>query len=543
MKKITILILLGSCIFYFGLAQENEDYFNIYFKHDFENNTTGAYDVDEWDKDWSPHEIDIFQETYIEECKDEDNTSKVVRFDFDEGDWGLFMGNGVQWMTLLPEKLDEIYFSYRLRLKEGFDPVLSGKFPGLYGFPDWGFGPPPEDAGFATKLSWTYDCNGSPMVDAYYYDHTIGGQYGEAYCTGCLLETLETRWVTFTQRIVMNSFTNGSPNADGILEVFADSVLVLSVDTRMWRESEDVGLDRIHFAVFFGGGDDQFAASRDEWVKLDDFIAFTYKEGVNVPRGNTPSAKGRKIIIPSLSSSSIVIIPPDTPEEQQNPQTPYIAVTAYGTEAADTNAHFRLFVNNSQVGETYVTSDNQDYIFNLAGNPGSDDTITIYFDNDFFDYDLGDRNLYIESINVNGSVYYPDSKNVVFLYDGDVLDGMDISYGSNRLGYPGKLIFYLGQEEVVLAEVYPEERKEDVQEDVTEDDVNHPPTINNQEIIVRSPVNSNYVIGEIQASDIDQNQTLTFSIKSGNNQNIFSLDNNTGNLVFNNTMKVSDTSI
>ena len=287
------------------------DTFQIVLKHDFENDALGEYfyngeeDEDEdmyldWCADYGCNSISL-KGTTIEQCTDWDNSTKVMRCDFPEGDWGLYMNSGIQWLPILDDDYDELYIAYRIKLKAGFEPVLSGKFPGLYGYPEWGFGAPGIDDGFAAKIAWTNDCDGEESADMYYYDHAIQGQYGDAYCTGILLDTLDNIWHTLTLRIVMNDV--GYSN--GIAEVFLDSVCVMSESGFIWRENTSVGIDRLHISCMFGGGDDQFKAARDEWIKFDNFVVWYYDEDFDeLPKGHEQNSLTDKIFIPHMGGGT-----------------------------------------------------------------------------------------------------------------------------------------------------------------------------------------------------------------------------------------------
>jgi hypothetical protein len=73
-------------------------------------------------------------------------------------------------------------------------------------------------------------------------------------------------------------------------------------------------------------------------------------------------------------------------------------------------------------------------------------------------------------------------------------------------------------------------------------DLNEAPHIKNQEFTIQidinrieADINNNEItIGEIEASDPDFGQNLTFQILEGNDKNAFSLNSNTGNLIISN---------
>ena len=308
MKRIFYIFVLAFLpLAGFGQAVDS---FRIRFQHDFELNTIGTYNYNEWNSDWAPHTNDEYEQMYIEQCADGDNSSKVLRIEYSEGDYGLGMGSGVNWYTILPQTYDELYFSYRLKLKEGYDPVLSGKFPAFRGGGTWsGSGPPAVDEGYAMMLAWTYDCNTDTTIYFYaYYHNQESEEYGDAFCPvpSYGLDTMETKWVTVTIRLVLNTFTGATPDTNGILELFADSVCILTQGGFVWRELESIKTDRLWIQYFFGGNSESFAAKRDEWMKMDDPIAWEYGDDVlGMVRDNNQNELGNKIIIPPIDYYSV----------------------------------------------------------------------------------------------------------------------------------------------------------------------------------------------------------------------------------------------
>ncbi|MCD4732364.1 MAG: cadherin domain-containing protein, partial [Bacteroidales bacterium] len=64
---------------------------------------------------------------------------------------------------------------------------------------------------------------------------------------------------------------------------------------------------------------------------------------------------------------------------------------------------------------------------------------------------------------------------------------------------------------------------------------NNPPTINNQAFSIEENTTNGGQVGNIIATDPDQGQTLTYSIQSGNTDNAFQVNSNTGELTVNNS--------
>jgi len=132
-------------------------------------------------------------------------------------------------------------------------------------------------------------------------------------------------------------------------------------------------------------------------------------------KGNYPECNGRKLILPSLSDVSVVQKP-----VERDPDTTKIKVEAYGDELGGVNAQFQILINNNPIGDTFVTSSSNTYVFDLELPASNNDTIYLVFTNDEYIAGIGDRNLYIKSVTYNGYKYYPGNNNVVYVFEGGV---------------------------------------------------------------------------------------------------------------------------
>ena len=98
MKKLALTFFLTIATVA-GIYSQSTDTFEIAFKHDFENNTLGTYDYDEWLKDWNyPDWANRQVPPTIEQNTDPENGSKVMRWHYPEGSLGPGEGGG-QWVS------------------------------------------------------------------------------------------------------------------------------------------------------------------------------------------------------------------------------------------------------------------------------------------------------------------------------------------------------------------------------------------------------------------------------------------------------------
>ncbi len=346
-------------------AQDNT--FNILFKQDFENSTPGLYNHNEWRRDWnSPPYSNGLEKTYILKTGD---GNRVMQWNYPKGSVGPTDG-GAQWEAPFTGQ-DEVYLSYNIKFKPGFDWVEGGKLPGLGGGPAYGSGTPMEwDEGFSARLMWRFGENdGKVMFYAYYQNKT--GIYGAGHpWSDNVFVTTPERWYNMTVRLVLNSIDQNklttdpqhAGNTDGLMEGFIDGKLVCSVTGICFRNLPSIKIDDMHITSFFGGNGSNYAAARDEWNLLDDVYLFTYASGVNVPRGHTPSPAGRVLQLPNLKTASTVntadITAPTVPTGLKKTAKTTSSVSL-GWNASTDNTKvtgYRVFVDGVAKGTTGSTS-------------------------------------------------------------------------------------------------------------------------------------------------------------------------------------------
>lgn len=179
------------------------------------------------------------------------------------------------------EKRDEIYFSYNIIFSPYFEPVLGGKLPGLMGgtSPSGGGG-----TGFSSRMMFKQHCT----LDFYTYWPDRTEPYGQHFGRYPDPETGETFsfyydhevWHNLTQRIVLNS---AADKDDGFLEAFIDGKFVKRVDNMRLRSDMSVKIEEMAMTHFFGGNTQDWAPSKDQWIKLDDVTLFEIVETNGIP--------------------------------------------------------------------------------------------------------------------------------------------------------------------------------------------------------------------------------------------------------------------
>jgi hypothetical protein len=299
-------------------SQNSLNELNIIFKHNFDNNTLGDYQFSEWNRDFLYPAWNNRQSTLdiVQDASDDANNTKALKIYYPANSLGDQEG-GTNWNTMLGNKYSEIYISYDVYFMPGFQFQKGGKLPspkaGLVEVQGH-FNRPDGYDGFAGGLM--FNSLGNINFYIYYPDSRLDS-YGESilwgttgypagyfspsvinysYGSGKIANADPGKWHNITFRLVANSIkSEGVGNFDGILEAYFDGVLLSQVSNILWRRTANLGIDCFRMCTFFGGNDDSWRNPIEEWIKIDNILLYTYKEGIDVPKGNTLSPNNRTI--------------------------------------------------------------------------------------------------------------------------------------------------------------------------------------------------------------------------------------------------------
>jgi hypothetical protein len=475
MKKLGFLfgiLLMTSGII---ISQTQSELFNIVFHHDFENNTPGDYRVEEWRADWNYPpwaNHDIGYGDIIEE-----NGNKVLRESFPPGTFELDDA-GVQWLAPIGG-YDELYLTFRVKFSSGFtNSNLQGKLPGLSGGTaiGGGFLPRGNDGWSARFMFHGYNTRFylyyPDLYKVYGDSEPVEGKkyYGEAVCLDFDLHPGVETWFYITQRIVMN--TPGK--TDGLVEGYINGKLAARKTGIRWRDIPTLQIEQLYIANFLGGSGEP--SSTMEYIYYDDFYVYYYKDGVDVPRGHETSPYDRVLILPG---------------SEQDVQS---------------------YDDSSTTVETKLPSKPE----NLIAEYNENNSVTLSWDSSRYNpekYYIAYATGYYKAFVILDSVFVPTTSYTDFNLSNDTVRYYKVcalnNYGKTEYG------------NIVNVKI---DKKT----------VNNPPSIEDQNFtIIESKLTTN-LLGELTASDPDDNQTLTYSIISGNEENIFYLDSKKGELRLNN---------
>jgi len=151
--------------------------------------------------------------------------------------------------------------SYLMRFAQDFRPAQGGKMPGFagtYGVAGWGNHISNGSNGWSARSMHYPSPNGEPirLASLCYLANMKerGGksQFYDWHESG-VPRFERDRWYHIIQYVRMNSVVDGKGVADGVLRVYVDGKLAVNQTKVVYRNTEDLKIDRFWFDVYYGG--------------------------------------------------------------------------------------------------------------------------------------------------------------------------------------------------------------------------------------------------------------------------------------------------
>lgn len=213
---------------------------------------------------------------------------------------------GFERLVLLGQPFEELWFSSDLYADPDFEHISdAGNYSGkmLFGFIGGGEiigGEWQEDLSPDGNAWWAHGVWGSAgALMPYIYDQL---QPGRAIGEQATIPIPRGYWVHITRRVKLN--TPGV--ADGLFEVYRDGELAMQVTDIMMR-SEEQGVDYgmiegLRMSYFHGGSGPDFASPRDNFILIDNLMAFRFRPGTGYDlEGPAPEGFRIPIVRPTES--------------------------------------------------------------------------------------------------------------------------------------------------------------------------------------------------------------------------------------------------
>lgn len=224
---------------------------------------SGDFD-DGWEKRWGIDESKGFSGRNNVATIRTDGKMTGIRVVYPKGSYsgGGASGGANFYAHLNVPKSCHLFLHYEVRFEEGFDFVLGGKLPGLYGGKgNTGGHIPNGKDGFSVRLF--FGVNGRGGVYAYLPTSIKWG-------TGFRAERLRFipgKWHSLELGVSLND-----PLANnGSIELWFDGKQVINTSGLHFRDVEQLQIDGVLFSTFFGGGSERWAAKKTEYAEFRNF--------------------------------------------------------------------------------------------------------------------------------------------------------------------------------------------------------------------------------------------------------------------------------
>jgi len=294
----------NSCV-----PQQSGEEFLVYQRWDFENREVGIYTEEMVREDFDVRNTWMHGEnSQIKNDVIHGTPTKVAASNFpipplgencyDTPDEAGYRWSGIQIKAYLDTSVAEprcreLYFTWNGKWTNHAVASLGAmKIPGLRGYPEVGF----DDAGDMSKGFYATMLNQDHRIYAYHYDHTPQAQRAameennvvsyptlpwasHTYDGNYDFLIVPGTWYTFSQRLVLNSFTDGVPNYDGINEMWVDGHLIYQETELYLIGYEDRCIDGTTVSAF-----SNYCPSEVGEVRLDNVVTWV---NVNDPTYGT----------------------------------------------------------------------------------------------------------------------------------------------------------------------------------------------------------------------------------------------------------------
>jgi len=251
---ITILLLGLS-----SLAETNEnDIINVTFNND----ASGKYTNQMLKKDFPNREWCSLERAEIVSDIDKER-GNVLKVTYPRNALGPREG-GVQFLVNLPPA-EELWLSYYVKFKKGFDFCKGGKLPGLTsgGGTYTGGNKPKDGDGWSARYMWRK--HGQGVIYLYYID--MPGKWGEDIKLDGF-HFIPGKWYNLIQHIKLN--TNSKEN--GSIDVWINGEKKLSRNDLRLRLGDQGLIDSFYFSTFHGGNTKDWSPYVESTALFDDII-------------------------------------------------------------------------------------------------------------------------------------------------------------------------------------------------------------------------------------------------------------------------------
>jgi hypothetical protein len=229
----------------------------------FDNNSLGRYKPVEFRRSWHCPEWSMGLDQLTIVGGTQAYQGKALRIHYPKGASGCSKGKPcVNWRVGLDNQFTKLYYGYRFKFPKGFPFVEGGKLPGIGGAQSNTNGQVPTGKdGWSVRMMWEKD--GTLIQYVYHPDQP--SKYGDIMHFD--MQPLELgKWHTIQTMVQLNQ----AGKKNGAIQTWLNGKRVFERYGMRFRNNNDLKIDRLLFASFYGGSGARWAPKRDSYAFIDD---------------------------------------------------------------------------------------------------------------------------------------------------------------------------------------------------------------------------------------------------------------------------------
>jgi hypothetical protein len=230
---------------------------------DFNRDTLGAYKAGEAREDWGCPQWMMGVNLLTVVGSPQAYQGKALRLQYLKGIGRCVNGQRcINWKTKLDKPFDRLYFGYRFKFANGFPFVKGGKLPGIGGGTSNTNGKIPTGYdGWSVRMMWGKQ---GELVQ-YVYHPNQPSQFGDIMPLA-IPPINRGKWYTVQTLVQLNQ----AGKKNGLIRTWINGKVVLNRANMYFRKGNNLKIDRLLFASFYGGNGPQWAPKQNSYSFIDD---------------------------------------------------------------------------------------------------------------------------------------------------------------------------------------------------------------------------------------------------------------------------------
>lgn len=229
----------------------------------FDHNSLGNYQAPEFRENWNCPKWGMGLNLVSVVNGHQAYQGKALRINYLKGVSGCSNHKTcVNWKPLLDQEFTTLYYGYRFKFPHGFPFAKGGKLPGIGGGASNTNGRIPNGRdGWSVRMMWQKD--GTLVQYVYHPDQP--SRFGDLIPLDMPPLTLG-QWHTVQTRVSLNK----AGQSNGLIKTWIDGKVVLDRRGLRFRTGDDLKINRLLFALFYGGSGPAWAPPRKSYSYIDE---------------------------------------------------------------------------------------------------------------------------------------------------------------------------------------------------------------------------------------------------------------------------------